>query len=135
VAGSLAHRAALWKSLALPASGTVLFWLLMTTLGLPLMNYTRSYVPLTQQVKTVLGPVACVHEHGLTRAQISAFQYHGKIALQSVGAESPCEGLLVNAQAQGTLAQQASIIQWRWQAAVRRPTDAAEVILVYRRLP
>lgn len=129
------HRAALWKSLVLPASGTVLFWLLMTTLGLPLMNYTRSYVPLTQQVKAVLGPVSCVQEHGLTRAQIAAFQYHGKLVLRSAGMGAACEGLLVNAQAQATLAQQVNMAQWRWQEAVRRPADDAEVILVYRRLP
>ncbi len=127
------HRAALWKSLVLPASGTVLSWLLMTSLGLPLMNYTRSYVPLNRQLLHALGPVGCVEQHGLTRAQIAAFQFHGGLDLRNAQPQALCDALLVNAQSQSTLAQAVNQRQWRWQESVRRPADDAEVILVYRR--
>lgn len=129
------HRAALWKSLVLPASGTVLLWLLMTTLGLPLMNYTRSYVPLTRQLQAAVGPAPCIEQHGLTRAQIAAFQFHGGFELHNAQRQPRCDALLVNAQTQATLLQSVDLGRWRWQESVRRPADDAEVILVYKRVP
>ncbi|MFZ9180222.1 MAG: hypothetical protein ACO21V_13530, partial [Limnohabitans sp.] len=42
------HRAALWKSLVLPAGGAALCWLLLMTLWLPALDYARSYVTQNQ---------------------------------------------------------------------------------------
>ncbi|HYP70389.1 MAG TPA: hypothetical protein VEP93_05855, partial [Variovorax sp.] len=39
------HRAALWKTLVLPAGGAALCWTLVMTLWLPPLDYARSYVP------------------------------------------------------------------------------------------
>ena len=39
------HRAALWKTLVLPAGGAALCWLLLMTLWLPALDYARSYAP------------------------------------------------------------------------------------------
>lgn len=44
------HPKALWKSLALPAAGTLACWTLLMTLHLPLFNYARSYQPLAEQI-------------------------------------------------------------------------------------
>jgi hypothetical protein len=49
------HRAALWKSMVLPASGAVLCWLLLMSLWLPLLNFARSYGPTVQKVQVVTG--------------------------------------------------------------------------------
>ncbi len=37
------HRTALWKSMILPAAGTTLCWLLLTTLWMPILDFSRSY--------------------------------------------------------------------------------------------
>ena len=42
------HREALWKSLVLPAGGVALCWLLLMTLGLPILDYARSNRPLVE---------------------------------------------------------------------------------------
>ena len=65
------HRAAIWKSLVLPAGGAALCWLLLMTLWLPLLNYARSYEPLVQRVMRVLGQTSCVEVWGLSRGQMS----------------------------------------------------------------
>ncbi|RYY83251.1 MAG: hypothetical protein EOO24_39155, partial [Comamonadaceae bacterium] len=49
------HRAALWKTLVLPAGGTALCWMLLMTLWLPLLDYARSYVPQVQAIKDRVG--------------------------------------------------------------------------------
>jgi 4-amino-4-deoxy-L-arabinose transferase-like glycosyltransferase len=41
------HRAAIWKSLVLPAGGAALCWLLLMTLWLPLLDFARSTSPKT----------------------------------------------------------------------------------------
>jgi hypothetical protein len=44
------HREALWKSLVLPAGGVALCWLLLMTLGLPMLDYGRSNRPLVERI-------------------------------------------------------------------------------------
>ena len=44
------HRAALWKSLVLPAGGATLAWLLLMTLWLPLLDHARSADVLVRHV-------------------------------------------------------------------------------------
>lgn len=55
------HRAALWKSLVLPASGATLAWLLLMTLWLPLLDYARSADILVHRVaQTTRDTPGCV---------------------------------------------------------------------------
>jgi hypothetical protein len=75
-----------------------------------------------------------VTQHGLTRAQIAAFQFHGQLRFEPLAQSDRCDWLLVNAQEQASLAQAINPSQWRWQSLVRRPADDAEVILLYRRV-
>ena len=128
------HRAAIWKSLVLPAGGATLCWLLLTTLWLPLLDYARSYAPLVQRVATVTGPTDCLQVHGLNRAQIAAFKFHGKTALRPAERQARCAWLIVDANDRTTLPQAVDIEKWDLKATVRRPTDRNETILVYRRI-
>jgi 4-amino-4-deoxy-L-arabinose transferase-like glycosyltransferase len=128
------HRAAIWKSLVLPAGGATLCWLLLTTLWLPLLDYARSYAPLVQRVATVTGPADCLQIHGLNRAQIAAFKFHGKATLRPAERQARCPWLIVDANDRATLPQAVDTEQWDLKATVRRPTDRNESILVYRRV-
>lgn len=49
------HRAPIWKTLVLPAGGTTLCWLLLTTVWLPALDYARSYAPQMQRLVLALG--------------------------------------------------------------------------------
>ena len=134
------HRAAIWKSMALPAGGAILCWLLVMTLWLPLLNFARSYEPLVLKVRDMIGMPACVHYHGLTRAQGAAFEFHGKFKLHpsssvttDANTQAQCDWLIVDTQALGTLKQDVDMTPWQYQATVRRPSDNNEDIVLYKR--
>ena len=87
------HRAAIWKSLVLPAGGAALCWLLLMTLWLPVLDYARSYVPVVKTITRAVAqggsPAACVEASGLTRAQIAALRYHGALDLRAARSAQP----------------------------------------------
>ncbi len=128
------HRAAVWKSLVLPAGGATLCWLLLMTLWLPLLDYARSYAPMSRQVARMVDKNACVEIHGVSSAQAAALQYHGKLDLRQAAAQPTCPYLIVDADAQGTLSSVVQLPDWAFLATIRRPTDRNENVLLYRRV-
>jgi 4-amino-4-deoxy-L-arabinose transferase-like glycosyltransferase len=128
------QRAAVWKSMVLPAGGATLCWLLLMTLWLPLLDYARSYAPLSRQVAARVEPGACVEVYGLNSAQVAAFQYHGQLELRQAGARAACPYLVVDADAQDTLSQHVNMPDWAYLATLRRPTDKNENVALYKRV-
>lgn len=127
------HRAAIWKSLVLPAGGAVLCWLLLTTLWLPLLNYARSYVPLVEKITRVTGPTPCLQYAGITKAQGTALQYHGQARLVPMRTPQPdCPWLIIDKQNSTLLSAKIESFGWHEVAAIRRPTDKAETLIVFR---
>ena len=127
------HRAAIWKSLVLPAGGAALSWLLLMTLWLPLLDFARSYAPLVRRVGTIVQAPACVESHGLSRGQIAAFQYHARLNLKPAGHSPACPWLLVDNDAADTLAASVDLTQWTLHSTVSRPSDRDEDVLLYQR--
>ena len=134
------HRSALWKSMVLPASGAVLCWLLVMTLWLPLLDFGRSYAPLVNKVRSMMGATDCVHYHGLTKAQGAAFQFHGRLKLIPIATRaenkstdtSQCAWLIVDTQALATFNREVDASAWTQHATVRRPSDNNEDIVLFR---
>ena len=136
------HRSALWKSMVLPASGAILCWLLVMTLWLPLLDFGRSYAPLVNKVRSMMGATDCVHYFGLTKAQGAAFQFHGNLKLLPVSTRaestasnaSQCAWLIVDTQALAAFTQEVDASAWTQHASVRRPSDNNEDIVLFRAL-
>jgi 4-amino-4-deoxy-L-arabinose transferase-like glycosyltransferase len=130
------HRQALWKSLVLPAAGSTLCWLLLMTLWLPLLDFGRSYGPISRGIASLVDSQNCVLADGLSQAQIAALQYHGRLELARTGAadESSCRSLVVAPESQPTLDRRVDLTQWAFKASVRRLTDSKESLLVYQRI-
>lgn len=130
------HRQALWKSLVLPAAGSTLCWLLLMTLWLPLLDFGRSYGPISRGIAGLVSPRSCVLVDGLSQAQIAALQYHGRLELVRTGAsdQDRCRSLVVDPEDQPTLDQRIDLTQWAFKATVRRLTDNKESLLVYQRV-
>lgn len=135
------HRAAIWKSLVLPAGGTALCWLLLMTLGLPAADYGRSYQPLVRSIDRALrahSPAhtlpACVEFDNLTRGQVAAFQYHGKLVLEPVRRSPQCDWLLVDISQARPPAKAVDTSRWSPQLKVRRRSDNGEAVQLYRRV-
>jgi hypothetical protein len=127
------HRMAIWKSLVLPAGGAALCWLLLMTLWLPVLDYARGYTPLVRNVKKYIDKPGCVEVLGLTRAQLTAFRYHGGLDLRNAEREATCPWLLAAAPFQPAMSIALDMRDWRRVATIRRPTDANENVTLYRR--
>jgi hypothetical protein len=127
------HRAAIWKSLVLPAGGAALCWMLLMTLWMPLLNYTQSYNALVAHTVQRLAPAGCVETLGLSPAKTAAFQFYGKLQLQPMHTQARCPWLL--AEPAGDMATPPSVdsIQWDLLAQLRHPSDGSESVLIFRR--
>jgi hypothetical protein len=126
------HRAALWKSMVLPASGATLCWLLLTSLWLPLLDYARSYAPMVYQVSALVSPQQCLQTMGLTRSQVAALQYHGHLQLVPLQGSAVCPWLMVEPNEIGS--HPVNLKQWQLQGSVRHPADRKEDLLLFRRI-
>ena len=129
-----AQRAAIWKSLVLPAGGATLCWLLLMTLWMPLLDYARSLAPLSRQIANLVDKNACVEIYGLGSAQAAALQYHGQLELRQATAKAICPYLIVDVDARSSLSNVVNLPDWAFQATVRRPTDKNENILLFKRV-
>jgi len=129
-----AHRAAIWKSLVLPAGGTTLCWLLLMTLWMPLLDYARSLGPLSRQVASLVDKKSCVEIFGVDSAQAAALQYHGQLELRQATPLATCPYLVVDVTAQARLGNAVNLPEWAFLATVRKPTDKTENMLVFKRV-
>ena len=129
-----AHRSAVWKSLVLPAGGTTLCWMLLMTLWLPLLDYARSYAAMSRQVAKLVDKTACTEDFGLSNAQITALRYHGGLTLKRATLKATCPYLVVDADAQKTLASAVNMPEWAFLATLRRPVDKNETLLLFKRV-
>lgn len=131
------HRQALWKSLVLPAAGSTLCWLLLMTLWLPLLDFGRSYGPISRRIATLVPAEGCVLADGLSQAQIAALQYHGSLKLVRTtdgGAGADCQSLVVAPASQATLHQRVELTHWAFKSTVSRLTDTKESLMIYQRV-
>lgn len=129
------HRAALWKSLVLPAAGTTLCWILLTTLWLPGLNYGRSLAPQIDAVQEIVGQAPCVQVSGLSAAQVAAVQFHGGWPTHRTSGDdgTRCPWLIITPSVRSSARGQRLTRGWEKVGAVARPTRQDETLLVYRR--
>lgn len=129
------HRKPIWKSLVLPSGGAVLGWVLVMTLWLRPLDFARNYEVLVQRVVERTGSADCIETFGLQRGQIAALQYHGKLKLVAASQEASCSWLLVDIDSQIRLPLTVNLDQWTLEAALRRPSDKTDDVLLYRFVP
>ena len=128
------HRAALWKSMVLPAGGAALCWLLLMTLWMPLLDFARSYAPLVRIMSRHMNEPGCVEFYGLSRGQVAAIEFHGGYSLRAATRMPSCPWLVVDADAQDTLQKSVDLQQWSMIATLHRPSDNNEDVLLYKRV-
>jgi 4-amino-4-deoxy-L-arabinose transferase-like glycosyltransferase len=123
---------ALWKSLVLPASGVALSWLLLLTLGLPVIDYARSYRPWVDMVGRHLPAHACVAAE-LPRAALAALEVDGRWQIDAAAdaASSGRCSVLVVAETRRKLVDAPA--GWTLVAHLRRPSEREESTAVFQR--
>ena len=127
------HRAAIWKSLVLPAGGAALSWLLVMTLWMPLLNYAQSYTALVKHTVAHTNLTGCVETLGLSQGQIAAFQFYGKLQLKPMQKKPGCAWLLVEPQPNLAVPNNVDMTLWTLQAAVQHSANADESVLLFKR--
>ena len=128
------HRAALWKTLVLPAGGAVLCWLLGMTLWLPALDHALSYGPQVKAIGDRIGQPTCVAELGVNRPQVAALLHHGNFNLKNLELDTDCPWILVSPDAIPKLHTIVPLEQWRLIGSFRRQTSASDDLLLFQRL-
>jgi hypothetical protein len=123
---------ALWKSLVLPASGVALFWLLLLTLGLPAIDYARSYRPWVYSVAQYVPNGVCVAAE-LPRSALAALENYSSWRIEAKGdvaRTSECPYLLVDENRRNPVATPPG---WTLVAHLHRPSERDEGTAVFRK--
>lgn len=128
------HRAALWKTLVLPAGGVTLCWLLLMTLWLPALDHAQSYAPQIGAIRQHTGTPRCVAELGVDRPQLAALRYHGGYNLQPINSHTECDWLIVKPEVVRLLQLIVNLNDWRLVGTFRRTTNASDDLLLYERV-
>lgn len=77
-------QVALWKPVALSASGALLCWLLLMTLWLPLLNHGMGLGPVAKRIAQITEQQSCIGLHDLQDTYVAALQYHGQVRVWRV---------------------------------------------------
>ena len=127
------HRAAIWKSLVLPAGGAALCWLLLMTLWMPLLNYSQGYKVLVQRTLDAIDPPGCVEVLGLGQGQIAALQVYGNLQLRAAQTAATCPWLLSEAGNDMAPPSALDTTQWNLALPINHPTDSSQSVLLFKR--
>jgi 4-amino-4-deoxy-L-arabinose transferase-like glycosyltransferase len=69
----------LWRAVVLSSSGLILLWVLLMTLFLPDLNYSKSYAGVAQQIAATLPHDADCIDSNVGPAQRASFAYFGRL--------------------------------------------------------
>ena len=126
------HRAAIWKSLVLPAGGAALSWLLLMTLWMPLLNHTQSYATLIRRATAHMDVPGCVETLGLDQGQVAAFQFYGKLHLKAMQSLPSCPWLLVKPQFSLSVPNGLNLAAWTLKNKIQHSVNADESVLLFK---
>ena len=128
--------AVLWRAVVLSSGGLILIWVLLMTLFLPELNYSKSYASVAQQIARKLPPqVRCI-ETNVGPAQRASFAYFGHLPFTGAD-DGHCDVLLLqdSVKLKDALELQRHYRDREWQLLWegRRPSDRDERFRLYRR--
>ncbi|QXL85862.1 hypothetical protein KUD94_08170 [Comamonas sp. NLF-1-9] len=138
------HRPAIWKSLALPAGGAALGWVLLMTLWLPLLDYGRSYAPQVRLLREAVDKVEpgsrlragdCVAGYGLDQPLVAALRYYGQLPMATPEQAPTCRWAIVDPDGDWAAGQVFADAEWQQAAIVTRPTDRRDQLVLMLRRP
>jgi 4-amino-4-deoxy-L-arabinose transferase-like glycosyltransferase len=128
------HRAALWKSMVLPAGGAALCWLLLTTLWMPATDFAMSYKPLAQRIEHSVQPSPCLAYFGLSRSQLAGLQEHTALKLEAMTDKTRCAWLLVDLPMVQQTPEIVNNELWQRQQEFGHPRPGEEPLLLLHRI-
>lgn len=132
------NRAAIWKSLVLPASGATLGWVLLSTLWMAPLDHARSYEFQMQQLASSMQQnraQSCVLTYGLGRSQIAAVRYYTHVDTTLLRRSTPdvCDWALVDADRWAGDHNRQLRQGWEEVSRINRLAGKKEVLILLRR--
>jgi hypothetical protein len=120
----------------LSSGGLILLWVLLMTLFLPDLNYSKSYASVAQQIAATLPPGANCIDTNVGAAQRASFAYFGRLPFAGVEDGGKCDYLLLQDSVRQRDEREMAAYRLRdytmlWEG--RRPSDRNERFRLYRR--
>lgn len=132
------QRTVLWRAVVLSSSGLILLWVLLMTLFLQDLNYSKSYAGVAQALAAKLPANANCIDTNVGAAQRASFAYYGRLPF--VGVEGgQCDYVLLQDRVK-TRDDRLLSRTWGTRGATllwegRRASDRDERFRLYRRAP
>ncbi|MDB5754333.1 MAG: glycosyltransferase [Massilia sp.] len=127
----------LWRAVVLSSGGLILFWVLLMTLLLPQLNYSKSYRIVAQQIASNLPAGGGCIATNVGAAQRASFAYYGGLQFAAAGNGS-CELLLLQDRVSLKDDHEIAVAfrgrQWNLLWEGRRASDRNERFRLYRRV-
>jgi 4-amino-4-deoxy-L-arabinose transferase-like glycosyltransferase len=126
--------AVLWRAVVLSSGGLILIWILLMTLFLPHVNYSKSYATVAHQAAAALPPGTDCVQSNVTPAQRASFAFFGRLPFNGVE-QRACQVMLLQDNIKVRAQQQQPGPQWQllWEGG--RASDRSERFRLFRRLP
>ncbi len=126
------HPKVLWRSVVLSSAGTTLMWVLLMTLWLPVVNYSRTYRDVAEQIADHLpADYTCISPVRLGDAQIATFAYFGGMHFAF---DEDCDVILRQDTQDFGEPSSISTFEWKLVWEGRRVADRDERFRLYVRI-
>jgi 4-amino-4-deoxy-L-arabinose transferase-like glycosyltransferase len=126
----------LWRAVVLSSGGLILLWVLLMTLFLPELNYSKSYASVAQQIAARLPPGANCIDTNVGAPQRASFAYFGHLPFAGVEG-GQCDYLLlqdsVKLKNDKEVTRAYRMRDWTLLWEGRRPSDRDERFRLYQR--
>jgi 4-amino-4-deoxy-L-arabinose transferase-like glycosyltransferase len=127
----------LWRAVVLSSGGLILLWVLLMTLFLPDLNYSKSYASVGRQIAQALPPQAGCIDTNVGAAQRASFAYFAGVHFSGPQPGGPCPLLLLQDSVKLRDEVEALPIyrgkDWVLLWEGRRPSDRDERFRLFRR--
>ncbi|MFM9434073.1 4-amino-4-deoxy-L-arabinose transferase-like glycosyltransferase [Janthinobacterium sp. CG_23.3] len=128
--------AVLWRAVVLSSGGLILLWVLIMTLFLPELNYSKSYASVARQIAQKLPPAPNCIDTNVGPAQRASFAYYAHLPFAGMQG-GHCDVLLLQDSTKlrddKEIAPQFRGKQWVKVWEGRRPSDNSERFRLYHR--
>ncbi len=85
----------LWRAVVLSSGGLILLWVLLMTIFLPDLNYSKSYASVARQIAQKLPANAGCIDTNVGPAQRASFAYFAQLKFAGIGGDNNCQLLLL----------------------------------------
>jgi len=132
----------LWRAVVLSSGGLILLWVLLMTLFLPDLNYSKSYAIVARQIAASLPADANCIDSNVGPAQRASMAYYGQLPFSRINSKA-CDYVLTQDSVRARDAQQThdahearqsfDVTGWTMLWEGRRPSDRDERFRLYRK--